>query len=470
MEKIQVIIVGAGLAGLSAGYTLQKRGIQPLILESTRYAGGRSFCDQFDGYSLDTGADFFCDSYDQISQLCRELDIKLIKSLMTLGWSRNGKWYVTKPLISPGAIWTSAKSLWRLGFLDRSMLKLLIHVKQVANREPKLINFASDSRVSDLDDDKTFEQYLNDRGISDFAQVSLKGFLEMTMGFVEDSGWAYMRSYISEMLLNNDRIFVPENGAGEFMLALADKCRDNLRYDSPVERIEFEGGRATGVIVNGQKISADAVICTSPGNFVSSIAPDLPAMIREPLDEIAYSTGVRVVIGLDHSPLPPKWNGALYPEDNTPLLLDRSLNLPNCVPPGYSTLDMLVGRERALELIDRDDDEIYTSMLEDVYKKPPPDSNIPKVGEWEFAKIYRWRNAVCMGQPNMFKNMSKVRQQISDKYSNFWLAGDYLKVPCVNGAVSSGIETANEVADMLESQPANRESPVDVFAPVELAV
>ena len=110
---------------------------------------------------------------------------------------------------------------------------------------------------------------------------------------------------------------------------------------------------------------------------------------------------------------------------------------------------MLVGRDRALELIDKDDEEIYRSMLEDVYRKPPPGSNIPKVGEWEFAKVDRWRNAVCMGQPQMFKKMIKVRQQLSREYPNFWLAGDYLKVPCVNGAVASGIETANEVVDAL---------------------
>ena len=67
------------------------------------------------------------------------------------------------------------------------------------------------------------------------------------------------------------------------------------------------------------------------------------ANIRRMLGNITYSSGCRVVIGMDHARLPPGWHGALYPEDDTPLLLDRSINLPSCAPPGKSTLDLLVG-------------------------------------------------------------------------------------------------------------------------------
>ena len=62
------------------------------------------------------------------------------------------------------------------------------------------------------------------------------------------------------------------------------------------------------------------------------------------------------MIGFDHPPLPPGWNGALYPEDDTPLLLGRSINLPACVPSGKSTLALLVGRERVPNLFLAGDD------------------------------------------------------------------------------------------------------------------
>ena len=105
---------------------------------------------------------------------------------------------------------------------------------------------------------------------------------------------------------------------------------------------------------------------------MADIIPDLSAEIRHTLGKVTYSTGVRVVIGLDHPPLPPGWHGALYPEDETPLLLDRSINLPRCAPPGKSTLDMLVGRNRAEELFPLDDEEIKRRMLRDARRTPPP--------------------------------------------------------------------------------------------------
>ncbi len=458
MEQKKVIVIGAGPAGLSAAWTLHKRGIEPIVLEAKSFSGGRAYGDRVGGYCLDTGADFFCDSYDVAQKMCKELEIPLVKSEMNLGWHRNGRWHMTTPPVSFGALLTGVKTLWKIGLLSPRVLKMLFSVFRAGKRQPEFLSFASDSRVAELDDEVTFGEYLDRQRIPKFAQTSLLGFLEMTMGFAEKSGWAYMRTYIWEMFLKNALIYVPEQGAGSFSLALDDKCRNFIRCDSPVNKIEFENDRATGVVVNDQQITADAVICTIPGNRVSSVTPDLPNEIHQALDQVVFSTGVRVVFGLDIPPLPPDWHGALYPEDDTPLLLDRSLNLPACVPAGKSTLDMIVGRHRAAELIDKEDNEIIRTMLEDIYRHPPPGSNIPKFGEWEFARIYRWKDAVCMGRPGMFKNMIEVRKRLSQEYDNFWLAGDYMRIPCVNGALTSGIESANEAADRLEKTPAEQKS------------
>ena len=41
MSAKRVVIVGGGFAGLSAAYTLKKRGITPLLLEAKERTGGR---------------------------------------------------------------------------------------------------------------------------------------------------------------------------------------------------------------------------------------------------------------------------------------------------------------------------------------------------------------------------------------------------------------------------------------------
>ena len=159
-----------------------------------------------------------------------------------------------------------------------------------------------------------------------------------------------------------------------------------------------------------------------------------------------------MVIGLEHAPLPRGWHGALYPEDETPLLLDRSINLPAIAPQGKSTLDLLVGRDRAEELFPLDDEEIKRRMLGDARRTPPPGSALPGGDEGVFTRVYRWREAVCMMPPGMFKEIEEMRRQLGGDVKNLFLAGDYMGVPSVNGALASGVNAATEVVDMLASQ------------------
>ncbi len=42
MEKFEVIIVGAGLAGLSAAYTLAHEGIEVVVIERGDYPGAKN--------------------------------------------------------------------------------------------------------------------------------------------------------------------------------------------------------------------------------------------------------------------------------------------------------------------------------------------------------------------------------------------------------------------------------------------
>ena len=147
---------------------------------------------------------------------------------------------------------------------------------------------------------------------------------------------------------------------------------------------------------------------------------------------------------------PSGWHGALYPEDDdTPLLLDRSAFLPACAPPGKSILDLLIGRGRAKELIPLADDEIERGMLGAARRKAPPGSAPPGDNEGLFYRVYRWEEALCMGTPGMLAAMAKVPGQLAGHIDNLFLAGDYMGVPSVNGALSSGQSAAIEVADRL---------------------
>lgn len=69
MAKYDVIIVGAGAAGLSAGALLAKIGKKVLVLEKDQYIGGRGMTVPFEGYRLNLGGHLMEDSGSGLTKI-----------------------------------------------------------------------------------------------------------------------------------------------------------------------------------------------------------------------------------------------------------------------------------------------------------------------------------------------------------------------------------------------------------------
>jgi protoporphyrinogen oxidase len=453
MSTKRVVIVGGGFAGLSAAYTLKKRGVTPLLLEAQDHVGGRGSGETVDGFSLDMGAFVFTSTYDTAFRLCGELGLPLVPSKMKFGHHRNGRWVTTTPDQSFWNFIRHLRTAITMGFLSPAGMRAGFKVMGQIHRQAPYMSFASDSPIAEIDDDESFGDYLQRLRVPESLQLTLRGPLEMILGDPLPAGQALMRAYIGETMLHEGRVSMPERGIGSLSQALAAACANAIRVSTPVRRIVINDGAATGVVVDGETIEADAVICAVPGTKVPGLIPELPAVTRRALGAVSYSTGCRVVIGLDHSPLPPGWHGALYPEDDdAPLLLNRSAFLPSCAPPGKSILDLLIGRDRARELIPLDDKEIKRRMLGAARRNAPPGSALPGDDEGLFFRVYRWDEALCMGTPGMLAAVANIPEQLAGRIDNLVLAGDYMAVPSVNGALSSGERAAIEVADLLASR------------------
>jgi protoporphyrinogen/coproporphyrinogen III oxidase len=73
--SVDVVIVGAGVAGLSAAYELQQRGLSFVILERGSRAGGVILSERVDGYTIDGGPDSLLTQKPAAIKLCEELGI-----------------------------------------------------------------------------------------------------------------------------------------------------------------------------------------------------------------------------------------------------------------------------------------------------------------------------------------------------------------------------------------------------------
>lgn len=72
-----VIIIGAGLAGLSCSHVLQKQGIHYLLLDGAEKVGGRIRTDVVDGFQLDRGFQVLQTAYPDAKQILSYPDLKL---------------------------------------------------------------------------------------------------------------------------------------------------------------------------------------------------------------------------------------------------------------------------------------------------------------------------------------------------------------------------------------------------------
>ena len=57
-DRFDVVVVGAGLAGLNAAWRIKEAGKRVLVVEARERVGGRTFTTQIDGQPFDLGAHF----------------------------------------------------------------------------------------------------------------------------------------------------------------------------------------------------------------------------------------------------------------------------------------------------------------------------------------------------------------------------------------------------------------------------
>ena len=81
-DHLPVLIVGAGMAGLSCAVHLHRAGLSVRVLEADQKVGGRVQTDNVDGFLLDRGFQVYLDAYPETGKLLdlKMLDLKPFKS------------------------------------------------------------------------------------------------------------------------------------------------------------------------------------------------------------------------------------------------------------------------------------------------------------------------------------------------------------------------------------------------------
>ena len=457
-DRQKVVVIGAGTSGLAAAHTLLKRKdkLDVTVLEAADKTGGRMGGDEVDGFRIDRAASLFLQSYATARSLAKDLGVPLKQSPHTKGgyvYNNGGFRKVFAGGTVKQRIQTACTLLSFRLLSPKGILQFARFFKQ-SEAQREALDIDDIEKLLPLDRAESFQDYMEANGMGDYLhQWVTNDIRAYTGGGPEQSGVASSMALLWNFSLNPaERVSLPDTGVGSFATVLAEACSDHIRLSTPAERIVIEDGTVTGVLAeDGTLFPADAVVCCTTATTLSRIGRDLPAEIRDVLDQVTYSACCKVVVALDFELVPASVYAAVFPRGSgTPLvaLENTKAVAPAAVPEGKGMYHCLVMEDDARELFPLSDAEIAGRVIEEIRKFFPKMPQEPR-----FSRVYRWYEGGCLIHGGLLTEVHRLRREtLPNSVQGLFLAGDYTHLPVTNGAMRSGVDAASDSVSYLSRQ------------------
>ncbi len=421
-----IIIVGAGLAGLTCAKQLTEAGQKVLVLESADQVGGRVRTDYHeDGYRLDRGFQVLFTSYAAAQRHFYYDTLKIRKFDPGAILIKNGKRYeITDPLREPAHAFTS---LWNPLIPLTDKARVLRLRAQLLKASTGAI-FAG--QLQPGEHDETTEAYLRRMG---FSEKFLDNFVRPFYGgiFLDRSlqTSARMFQFTFKMLATGDTI-IPAEGIQRIPEQLATALPGgSIRFHARVSDLLVDNGHIRGVrLVNGESITAEQVVVAT----TSPEATRLIAHLEKPLP-IAPVSAVCVYFAGDER---------LYPQRKILLNTDPQAYVNNAVlltniAPTYAPPRKHLLSATVLGNPPEDDETIAERCRAEIARWFPERD----LQRWQLLAVYRMPFAQFAQPAGIFDDLPTNQTQTTGLY----LAGEYTKSSSIQGAMHSGEYAAHDI-------------------------
>ena len=406
----EVVIVGAGLAGLVAAKVLEQHGVSPVLLEASDGVGGRVRSDIVDGFVLDRGFQVLLTGYPEIYRHLNlsELDLRLFEP-GAIVW-REGKGHIVgDPFRRPKTL--TSTSLAPIGTLaDKARIaKFRATLK------------SADPRELLRGDDMPTASALRAMGFS--SKMIDRFFRPLVGGIQLDPNLATSRrmfDVIFRTLATGDSA-VPAKGMGEISAQLAAQLTSTSLYlNTSVTAVQPHSVSVSG----GHTISAQHIVVATEGPVASKLL-GLPEVTSRSAGCVYFS-----------APLAPV-NGAYVILDGTGQGPVLNVSVMSHVSPHYAPADRHLIAAALPGVCDGDLENIARTQLRSWWGA--------QVDDWQHLRTYR----IPHGQPGQDAPFSpKKRVALGE---DLFVCGDHRDTGSIQGAMYSGRRTAEAVLENIRS-------------------
>jgi len=413
MNRHDVIIVGAGIAGLTAAIQLQKRGLNIRVIEASDRVGGRMKTDKVDGFLLDKGFQVLLTAYPETQQLLNYEQLNLRNLFPGAKIYKGNKFHtISDPFRQP------VESL-------RSI------ISPISNFGDKLKILGLRNRAKRLSIDDIFQQkekptidYLHEWH---FSRKFIDSFFKPFLGGI----------FLEPDLLTSSRMFefvfkmfgtgyaaLPENGMEAIPQQLAKRLKeDTILLNTRAVHISPENV----MVDDGQTLEADAILMATDAINTQKLLPNLEIKTSMNSVRCLYFTADEPPIKEPYLLLNGSQNGWIN-NIAIPTNIHKSY-----APEGKSLISVSIIRPTTLS-----ESELYAAVRRELC-------------EW-FGKevVEQWMHLRTYVIPNALPAMATINrpdtQAVKSVDKGIFVCGDYLHDASINGAMRSGRITAEAIS------------------------